>query len=492
MNFREDLISMQDISTLRYHLHSQGILNSDEMECLNSVMPHSRNRYDQVYQLLSFLNQKPNGPFSLIEVLKEMASEHNFIGEIANTLTKEYRETLLFSSDHNVVASIRNLGGLCSNHDLPGIDSQMLEVLTISSKFEKIKWEQCGLVLNIPEDAVVTSGHSKTLQLQVSVGFGGQLRYPCPFDCDIVSGVYSLTIRGGMLSKPIKAEVQHCAAHMKLKQENSKLQFLTAKVTKSSRVPYEMSAQHKCTSFSPMSTNGTIDLQGSLLNNKDTGVIFTICPSSQDILSRYCVRIFYQKVQHTVGEMSVHITVTKDLEICSKVFYLHTIPFHFHCEQHLIYLQLLDEVYPSCRWYTEPNDSVVVCLRDVFTISLPSETRIDRWHISATSTLSVSCTMLVYASFHSYIIIYIFCDYQLPKSYLEGIHIYRSKQIPHFALQLVWIGSTNTYSSEHLNSVLCSPSVVSYELPVEGTIEPHVCTSLHLSTIHHSLISPSC
>ena len=37
-------------------------------------------RFDQVlvYQLLDFLDRKSNGPFQLIEVLREMSSEHNY------------------------------------------------------------------------------------------------------------------------------------------------------------------------------------------------------------------------------------------------------------------------------------------------------------------------------------------------------------------------------------------------------------------------------
>lgn len=90
MEFREDLISMQDIGVLRYRLHSHGVLTLDEMEILSGLVSPYHTRIDQVYRLLFFLNQKSNGPFKLIEVLQEMASDHNYLGEIAETLIREY------------------------------------------------------------------------------------------------------------------------------------------------------------------------------------------------------------------------------------------------------------------------------------------------------------------------------------------------------------------------------------------------------------------
>ena len=92
MTFKEDMISMQDIEELRYHLHSCGVLSLDEMSRLSqSTVP---NRYKEVYDLLLILDQKSSGPFKLIKVLQEMATEHNFLGEIANTLRREYSKLL--------------------------------------------------------------------------------------------------------------------------------------------------------------------------------------------------------------------------------------------------------------------------------------------------------------------------------------------------------------------------------------------------------------
>lgn len=221
--------------------------------------------------------------------------------------------------DGDHLMSLRDIEGLYSSHELPGIDSLAVKVFTITSKTEKITWRECGLVLNIPEDSVVVSdGHGRTLQVQVGVGFGGQIRYPCDSDYHILlSGVYSLTIKGGRLLKPIKAEVQHCAAH-----DSSILQFLTAYGTNFSSLPYKMVPQKECTSFSSMSTSGTIDLRGPLLKKNDQSIIFTVCSNTGHclgVLSRYCVRIFYQSECGSAMDWTAHITVTKDLEICSKV-----------------------------------------------------------------------------------------------------------------------------------------------------------------------------
>ena len=91
MEFKEDLLSLEDIGSIRYHLHARGVLYKSEMEVLNKLsINFVPNRQDQVYQLLDFLDHKSDGPQQLIKVLQEMSSEHNFIGEIADILTKEY------------------------------------------------------------------------------------------------------------------------------------------------------------------------------------------------------------------------------------------------------------------------------------------------------------------------------------------------------------------------------------------------------------------
>lgn len=91
MEFKPDLISVQEVEELRYHLHSRGVLNPDEIDILNRLsQPTIPNRYEQVYHLLYFLDQRSNGPFQLIDVLLEIASEQNRLGEIANTLMAEY------------------------------------------------------------------------------------------------------------------------------------------------------------------------------------------------------------------------------------------------------------------------------------------------------------------------------------------------------------------------------------------------------------------
>ena len=92
VEFKEDLISLEEIGTIRYHLHARGVLTRDEINKLNhlSMLVVPAKRFDQVYQLLDFLDHKSNGPFQLIEVLREMSSEHNLIGEIADILSNEY------------------------------------------------------------------------------------------------------------------------------------------------------------------------------------------------------------------------------------------------------------------------------------------------------------------------------------------------------------------------------------------------------------------
>ena len=123
-------------------------------------------------------------------------------------------------------------------------------------------------------------------------------------------------------------------------------------------------------------------------------------------------------------------------------------------------------MYPSGEWYSDPSDMVTMCLRDSFTISLPCDhegIKVGGWHIFPTTSLKVS---ILQCGRCLYLCVYL----QISKESLEG-SFYRSKMIPHVILRLVWTGSRNDSGT---------PSMLTYKLPVEGTIEPHVCTLLHL------------
>ena len=230
----------------------------------------------------------------------------------------------LLGNDY-AVASVRNCIDFLSSHEPPGIDTHTMEVITMTSKSEKIKWAGRGLTLNISNDAIAKDG--RTVQLQLGVGFMMNGQINIPFNGQfLLSPLYYLSIRGGRLSKPIKAEVQHCG-ELNGKQDGDMLTFLTADATKRTctEVSYEMMPQYKSTSFSSMSTSGTIDLHESLLKGANPSVIFTVCSKCRDVLSRYCVRIFYQfgSIYLSSKSFAVHVTVIKDLETCSKVPYLH-------------------------------------------------------------------------------------------------------------------------------------------------------------------------
>ena len=219
---------------------------------------------------------------------------------------------------YSATTSIENPIFLCT-HAPPGIDAYTTEVFVInSSKLEKIEWTGCGLVLNIPEDAIVKEDH--TVQLQVMLGFTWQINLPFKGH-HLLSPLYCVSIRGGKLLKPIKAEVQHCG-ELNSKQDGTMLAFLTADASKYADMPYEMVIQNKSTSFSHMSSSGTIDLHELLAKNSNPwpSVIFAVCSQCEDVLSRYSVRIFYKNHSpHSLRYFTAHIAVTKDLKISSKV-----------------------------------------------------------------------------------------------------------------------------------------------------------------------------
>lgn len=222
------------------------------------------------------------------------------------------------TDDEDSGTPIRNCNLLCS-HAPPGVDAYEMEIFTLySSKSVKIKWAGCGLVLNIPEDAFSKDG--RTLQLQLALGFNWQMNFPFRRQ-HLLSPLYCVSIKGGKLLKPIKAEVQHCGElNGRQSQDCDVLTFLTSNCED---MPYEMMIQHKSTSFSHLSSVGTIDLHKLLVNRINPSMIFAVCAQHCDVLSRYCVRIFYQNYSsyssHSSRYFIAHITITKDLEVCSKV-----------------------------------------------------------------------------------------------------------------------------------------------------------------------------
>ena len=160
---------------------------------------------------------------------------------------------LITIDDEYATTSIRNCNLLC-NHAPPGIDAYTMEVFTIySSKSVKIKWAGCGLVINIPEDAVSKDG--RTVQLQLTLGFNWQINFPFK-DQHLLSPLYCVSIKGGKLLKPIKAEVQHCGElNSRQSQDGDVLTFLTGDASNCAEIPYDMMIHHKLTSFSHMSWN---------------------------------------------------------------------------------------------------------------------------------------------------------------------------------------------------------------------------------------------
>ena len=84
-------------------------------------------------------------------------------------------------------------------------------------------WEDHGLRLYIPADALDASTPTLTMKIQASLS--GQFKLPD--DMELVSGVYWISFPSEELKQPITLELQHCA-HLE-QTEQTRLYFVTSK-----------------------------------------------------------------------------------------------------------------------------------------------------------------------------------------------------------------------------------------------------------------------
>ena len=84
-------------------------------------------------------------------------------------------------------------------------------------------WEDHGLRLYIPADALDASTPTLTMKIQASLS--GQFKLPD--DMELVSGVYWISFPSEELKQPITLELQHCA-HLE-QTEQTRLSFVTSK-----------------------------------------------------------------------------------------------------------------------------------------------------------------------------------------------------------------------------------------------------------------------
>jgi ankyrin repeat protein/serine/threonine protein kinase len=163
-----------------------------------------------------------------------------------------------------------------------------------------IDWEDHGLKLHIPSDALksITSPVSMTIQASIS----GQ--YSLPPNMELVSGIYWISFPK-RFSKPVTLSIQHCC-HLQHPHQISALHFVTAKCTQK-QLPYQFEQLSKGT-FSTESCYGTIDLE----HFSGLGVV----QETKSRNKKYFAKMYMQKKSSNVWH--VRIPVIRDLSIHKK------------------------------------------------------------------------------------------------------------------------------------------------------------------------------
>ena len=114
-------------------------------------------------------------------------------------------------------------------------------------------WEDHGLKLHIPADALEPINSSVTLTIQASIAG----HYQLPDKMEFVSGAYCIAFPG-KLSRPVTLELQHCAC-LESPEDLSHLTFVTAKCNPDS-LPYKFETLSEGL-FSTTSRYGVIELR---------------------------------------------------------------------------------------------------------------------------------------------------------------------------------------------------------------------------------------
>ena len=190
-------------------------------------------------------------------------------------------------------------------------------------------WEDHGLRLHIPADALNTN--IPTLAMKIRASLSGQFKLPD--DMDLVSGVYWISFPSKLLKQPITLELQHCAYLER--SEQTYLTFITSKCNQET-LPYQFEPLHGGV-FSPKSGYGIVQIKhfsgiavASKVNqshSREQEEDSDDKTAEQSVAKKYVALTYYTQAKSTRTTWKMYFTIIPNLALRLKVCLLGIWPF---------------------------------------------------------------------------------------------------------------------------------------------------------------------
>ena len=191
-------------------------------------------------------------------------------------------------------------------------------------------WEEHGLRLHIPADAL--DANTPTLTMKIQASLSGQFKLPD--DMELVSGVYWISFPAKSLVQPVTLELQHCAY---LKQtEQTYLTFVTSKCSQKT-LPYKFEPFDGGV-FSSKSEYGIVQIK----HFSGIAIASEVNPNhsrehekggsdektaEQSVAKKYVALTYYTQAKSTRTTWKMYFTIIPSLALRLKVSLLGIWPF---------------------------------------------------------------------------------------------------------------------------------------------------------------------
>ena len=166
-------------------------------------------------------------------------------------------------------------------------------------------WKNFGFVFELPSNALPPG----VTECQIDIQAIGQGQFEFPDDCELISGIYSIS-SPCTLQKPATVEIQHCAVATTDKQ-CSRFSFVFARFTSLQEVTHSFCVDGSG-AFSPHSSYGCIQTtQFSLWS-----IVYNLLPGLS-VQRIYSAALYY--LHDGINSWKVHFVITWDLDVHIQV-----------------------------------------------------------------------------------------------------------------------------------------------------------------------------
>ena len=183
-------------------------------------------------------------------------------------------------------------------------------------------WEEHGLRLHIPADALDTNTPPLTMKVQASLS--GQFKLPD--DMELVSGIYWISFPSKSLVQPVTLELQHCAEQ----NEETYLTFVTSKCNQET-LPYQFEPLSGGV-FTTTSDYGAVQLyhfsgvavarkkrRSSESHSRKQEGDTDDKSAEQSVTKKYVALTYYKQARSARTTWEMHFTIIPNLELRLKV-----------------------------------------------------------------------------------------------------------------------------------------------------------------------------